>query len=106
MPPKCLPPGCRSERVCFFDRVSYTPLFVLWQYYDLDHPYWELVSDAPIKAAKKIGKAIKKGMPYVVVYKHKETGDLKEVELGLTEKQIRLRLNGTKQARKRKVRAP
>jgi hypothetical protein len=53
---------------------------------------------------KQIGKAIKKGMPYVV-YKHKETGDLKEVELGLTEKQIRLRLNGTKQAGKRKVRA-
>mmetsp|Transcript_44233 Transcript_44233/g.130399 ORF Transcript_44233/g.130399 Transcript_44233/m.130399 type:complete len:341 (+) Transcript_44233:503-1525(+) len=41
-------------------------------------------------------------MPYVV-YKHKETGDLKEVELGLTEKQIRLRLNGTKQAGKRKT---
>ena len=78
---------------------------MFWQYYDLDHPYWELDSDAPIKAAKKIGKAIKKGMPYVV-YKHKETDDLKEVELGLTEKQIRLRLNGTKQAGKRKVRAP
>lgn len=79
---------------------------MFFQYYDLDHthPYWELDSDVAIKAAKKIGKAIKKGMPYVV-HKHKETNDLKEVELGLTDEQIRLRLNGTEQAGKRKVRA-
>ena len=72
------------------------------QHYDLDHCYWALDSKAPIKAVKKIGKAIQKGMPYVV-YQHKETADQKEVELGLTLKQIRLRLNGSKQAGKRKV---
>merc|ERR1712046_51294 len=70
--------------------------------YDIDHRFWKLNSDAPIKATKQIGKAIKKGMMYVV-YKHKETGDLKEIELGLTVKQIRLRLSGTKQAGKRKA---
>ena len=79
---------------------------MLWQHYDIDHRFWELDSDAPIKATKQIGRAIKRGMMYVV-YKHTEqTGVVKEVELGLTEKQIRIRLNCTKQAEKRKVRVP
>lgn len=72
------------------------------EHYDLEHPYWELDSEDPIKAVKAIGKTIKKNMLYVV-YKNKQTGDVKEVELGLTLKQIRLRLNGYKQAEKRKA---
>ena len=59
----------------------------------------DLARDLQLKA---IGKTIKKNMLYVV-YKNKQTGDVKEVELGLTLKQIRLRLNGYKQAEKRKV---
>ena len=41
---------------------------------------------------------------WYVIYKHKTEERVKEIELGLTEKQIRIRLNGTKQAGKRKVR--
>ena len=53
-------------------------------------------------APKSIGKAIKKGMRYVN-YRHKETRSLKEIELGLTEQQIRTRLKGATQASGRKV---
>ena len=73
------------------------------QHYPVEHVHYELDSKAPMTASKPIGKAIKKGMRYVN-YRHKETGSLKEIELGLTEQQIRTRLKGATQASGRKVR--
>jgi hypothetical protein len=64
--------------------------------------HYELDSEAPMTTSKSIGKAIKKGMR-CVNYRHKETGSLKEIELGLTEQQIRTRLKGATQASGRKV---
>ena len=63
---------------------------------------WELHTGTPIKASKKIGKTITAGMEYVV-YQHKETGELKEVELGLSTKKIKVRLSGAVQAATRRA---
>ena len=75
------------------------------QVYDIDHPHWELQSDTPVQAKRKIGKTIKKG-DFYVIYKETATGFEKEVELGLTAKAIKLRLNNTKHDPKKKVRPP